>query len=170
MVSEAMTPALHHSSYSAWKGLFDSQAASNISQEILVVEGYKAQARGLAVAIDGVIKRAMQERVSCIVEGVHLYPSYKERVSEGSDAVVVPVVLAVPDRRRFKSYIKARGSKAPARDTERYLKFADSIWYLQAHFIAEANRCNVPVVANIRRDQTVRQIFGVVTEVLEQEF
>jgi 2-phosphoglycerate kinase len=170
MVSQAMTPALYHSSYNAWKGLFDLQTASNIDKEILVVEGYKAQARSLAVAIDGVIKRAIQERVSCIVEGIHLYPSYKERVSEGSDAVVVPLVLAVPDRRRFNSYFKARGSKAPARDQQRYLKYADAIWYLQAYLISEADRCDVPVIPNVCREQTIRQIFGAVTEVLEQEF
>lgn len=170
MVSEAIAPALHCSSYSAWKAVFDGHAASRLDNNILIIEGYKAQARTVTAAIDGVIKRAMEENVSCIIEGVHLHPSYKERIQAQSEAVVVPIMLAVPDRLRFKSYFKSRGRKASARDTENHLRHVDTIWQLQAYFLSEAERCRIPVIPNLNQLQTVRQILGIVTETLEQEF
>ncbi len=135
-----------------------------------MIEGYKTQARKVSVAIDGVIKRASEEQVSCILEGVHLYPAYKDRIPAGDDALVVPMILAVPDRRRFESYFMSRGRQAPRRDAQRYLKNAEDIWRLQAYFLCEAERHRVPVIPNVRRTHTVRQILGVITESLELEF
>lgn len=170
LISEAIAPALHSSSYDAWKSIFDGYSLAQIEQGIMMVEGYKTQARKVSVSIDGVLRRAREERASCIVEGVHLYPAYMNRIPSDNDALVIPMILAVPDRRHFESYFKTRSSQAPRRAAQRYLKHVENIWRLQAYFLSEAQRYRVPVIPNIRRSHTLRQMLSVVSERLELEY
>lgn len=170
MVAEPLAPALHTSCYLAWKTLLDEQAVTDTPDRQLLIDGYKAQARNVSVAIDGVIKRSIEEGVSCVLEGIHLYPSYKQRIPDELAPIVVPVILAAPDQRRLRTHFERRAVETPARPKERYLEHVDAIWVLQSYFLVEAQRCDVPVIPNIRRTNTIRQVLHVVTESLEREF
>lgn len=170
MVAEPFAPALHTSCYVAWKTLLEGHGAPDVPSRQLLIDGYKAQTRNVSVAIDGVIRRSIEEGVSSVLEGIHLYPSYRQRIPADSNPIVVPVVLAVPDRRRFHKHFERRALEAPSRSKEKYLENVDAIWELQSFFLEEAQRCRVPVIPNIRRTNTIRQVLNVVTEALEREF
>jgi len=90
MMPEQLVPVLHTSSFTAWKALPGSPEVIDDVSDTLLVNGYRSQADLLAVAIEAVTQRALRERVSLILEGVHIHPSIEEKLSKHDDAVVIP--------------------------------------------------------------------------------
>ena len=163
-ISEESAPELHASTFGVWQAL--PTATGRAPPEALqVIDGYLAQAARLAVAIDGVIERSIKERASTILEGVHLHPAYHEHLAD-HDALLVPLLLINPSQDDLKRHFARGGQQGPSRGARRYLENFESIWRLQAHLMAEAAHCGVPVIPNIHLDETVRQVMAVITEVL----
>ena len=134
-----------------------------------LVDGYRTQADLLSVACEGVVHRALHERVSLILEGVHVSPQLLQRIEVPSDAVVVPVMLGVLNSDSLKARIKGRGQLAPGRRSKRYLKHFDSIWSLQSHLLSEADQSQMTIVPNESMESTVEQILSTIIDQLQGE-
>ena len=137
---------------------------------MLLVHGYRSQADLLAVAIEAVVQRALRERVSLILEGVHIHPTVVENLSGINDAIVIPVMLGVPKRKQLQRRISGRGSDAPQRRGERYLKHFDEIWRLQSYLLSEADHADISIVINSDRDKVFREIMRITIATLAQDF
>jgi 2-phosphoglycerate kinase len=170
MVSEQLLPVLHQSSFTAWSALPGQPEALDNVPESLLVHGYRTQADLLAVAIQAVIQRGLRERVSLILEGVHIHPAYIEKLEADDDAIVIPVMIGVLKRKRLQRRIRGRGSDVPQRRAERYLKHFEDIWRLQTYLLSEADRANIPIVVNNDRDKVFREIMRITIERLSQDF
>jgi len=169
MIPSEVEPILHKSSYSAWQELPDEiQESEDKAQRIY--EGYCRQADILSVAIKAVLHRALHERVSVIVEGVHFHPSIIKNIMEPGDALVVPVMLAVLKKKRLQSRIKGRSTNVPQRRAERYLEHFDSIWKLQTFLLSEADQTDVPIITNTDRDDVFREIMLYTIDRLAADF
>lgn len=171
MLSEQLLPILHNSSFNAWHAL-PSRDGSPLEDdaELLLAEGFLAQAELLSVASEAVIGRALRERVSLIFEGVHIHPSLLEKIPSDGDAVIVPIMLAVLKRGHLKERIAGRGTKVPQRRSERYLQHFQDIWRLQSFLLSEADRTKIPIIVNGRRDVVIREIMRTVIETLAKDF
>lgn len=170
MISKRLLPILHTSSFSAWSALAGQAGKLEQNEELLLAEGFRAQVDLLAAASEAVIERTLRERVSLILEGVHIHPSILEKIPQDTDAVIVPIMLAVLKRRDLKERIRGRSTKAPQRRSERYLKHFDAIWQLQSFLLSEADRTKIPIIPNGDRDKVVREIMRTVIGTLAQEF
>lgn len=169
MIPREVEPILHKSSYSAWQDLPDEiQESEDKGQRIY--QGYLRQAEILSVAIKAVIHRALQERVSVIVEGVHFHPAIIQDIIEPGDALVVPLMLAVLKRKRLQSRIKGRSTNVPHRRAERYLEHFDSIWKLQSFLLSESDQADVPIISNTDRDDVFREIMLYTIDTLAADF
>lgn len=157
MISKKGEPILHKSSYSAWQELPDDILESEDKNQ-RIYTGYCRQAEILSVAIKAVIHRALHERVSVIVEGVHFHPALIKNIIEPGDALVVPIMLGVLKRKQLQSRIKGRSTNVPQRRAERYLEHFESIWKLQTFLLSEADQANVPIISNTDRDDVFREI------------
>lgn len=157
MISKKGEPILHKSSYSAWQELPDEILESEDKNQ-RIYTGYCRQAEILSVAIKAVIHRALHERVSVIVEGVHFHPALIKNIIEPGDALVVPIMLGVLKRKQLQSRIKGRSTNVPQRRAERYLEHFESIWKLQTFLLSEADQANVPIISNTDRDDVFREI------------
>jgi len=171
MTPKRLLPGLHTSSFEAWKalpGLNPDQKCSDAQ----LADGFHAQAELLSVACEGVVHRAQRERVSLILEGVHICPSMLGRISGAvsDDALVVPVMLAVLDRDELKKRIRGRGGAAPQRRAERYLDSFDDIWRLQSVLLDEADRAQVPILENFDKDKVYREIMRHIIKILSRDF
>ena len=155
---------LHASTFDAWQTL-PKGASGPAATESHLVAGFRAQADRLAPAIDGVVNRSIKERASTIIEGIHVHPAYHRHL-ETRDAVLVPVLVTVPNRGALEANLSRRGQQAPARGKERYTENLEAIWRLQEYFIAEASRCGVAIVENTHVNRTVDQIMDVITRIL----
>ena len=131
MMPERLLPVLHTSSFEAWRKLpYGDEGHEDIDR--LVADGYQSQAELLTVACDAVLNRARTERVSLILEGVHVQPSFADGLRGLDDAVVVPIELAVLKQKELRRRIMGRGTHAPKRRAMRYLDRFDAIWRLQS--------------------------------------
>jgi 2-phosphoglycerate kinase len=157
MLPVKLLPVLHMSSFQAWQALPGSQEEP-LDLEAAVADGYRSQAELVAVACEAVVQRAYQERVSMILEGVHAYPELVDRLPQYPDATVVTVMLAVLKPEQLRKQIRGRGTEIPQRRAERYTEHFEEIWNLQSHLLDQADRRQVPIVANEDKEKTIREI------------
>ena len=170
MMPKQLMPVLHTSSFTAWKALPGSPENMKEVSDTLLVNGYRSQAELLTVAIEAVIQRALRERVSLILEGVHIHPMLAEKIEQSDDAVVMPIMLCLLKRKHLQRRIQGRGADAPQRRAERYLRHFDEIWRLQSYLLSEADNANIPIVVNTDRDKVFREIMRITIEALAKEF
>ena len=171
MTPQRLLPGLHTSSFEAWKALPGVDPERDCSDTQLA-DGFHAQADLLSVACEGVVQRALRERVSLILEGVHICPSLLEKIRGTVDdnALVVPVMLAVLERDELQERIRGRGVAAPQRRAKRYLESFDSIWRLQSVLLDEADRARVPIFENDDKDKVFREIMRHIIGILSRDF
>ncbi len=162
MVPERLIPVLHRSSYDAWQALPGSADSGDAKEEHLI-DGYRAQADLLAVPCEAVITRSLREGSSLILEGIHVQHAMVDFVPAGSDAIVIPIVLAVLNRDRLRGRFRGRGEQVNERRSERYLEHFDSIWRLQSYLLSEADRMQIPIIVNNHREQVVRDVMDTIT-------
>lgn len=166
MLSSEEFPALHSSSYDAWREVaHDSTESPVAGKSRPVEEGFRAQTKLVSIASRAVIQRALREQESLIVEGIHAHPELAADITEGNP-LIVTVTLAVLKRRMLKERLKGRATKAVRRKAERYLEHFDEIWQLQSYLLAEADRTNSPIIVNTDRDDTVREIMRTILDSL----
>ena len=170
MMPKQLMPVLHTSSFTAWTALPGSPEADDEVSETLLVNGYRSQADLLAVAIEAVIQRALRERVSLIMEGVHIHPAIVEKMAMNGDAVVMPVMLGILKRKQLQCRIRGRGTDVPHRRADRYLKHFDEIWRLQSYLLSEADHSDMQIVVNSDRNKVFREIMRSTIETLAKDF
>lgn len=168
MIPERLLPVLHVSSFNAWSAL--PNPANAADRDSLLADGYRTQADLLAVPCEAVIQRAIRERVSLVLEGVHVQPTLLDRIPRDNDAVVVPVMLAVLKSEKLKKRIRGRGVGAPQRRSERYLKNFDAIWRLQSLLLSDADRAGVSIVSNDNKDKAIQEVMALVIDKLAEDF
>lgn len=169
MVPERLLPALHTSSFTAWQTL-PQRDRSAADREGLIEDGYRSQAWLLSVACEAVLRRALTERVSLILEGVHVQPTLADTIPEDSDAVVISIVLAVLRPKTLRKRLRGRGRLLAARRAERYLDHFGEIWQLQSHILSEADRHGVPIIPNTALEDVVQHVITLIINALEKEF
>lgn len=168
MVPARIAPALHTSSFNAGKEL-PMVVGAEEDQDRALIAGYRTQSDLVAAACEGAVNRALRERVSLILEGVHIHPGLLGRFQPNRDALVVPVMLGVLKPDDLKDRYKGRSKHAPDRRKKRYLKSFDNIWRLQSYLLDEADQSHIHIVANVDKEQTIQGIIGIIIDRLEGE-
>jgi 2-phosphoglycerate kinase len=170
MLPRQLLQVLHLSSFDAWQALPGQTGATVRPSDTLLVQGYRSQADLISVASEAVIQRAKRERVSLVLEGVHVHPAFMEKLKAGEDAVVIPVMLGVLKRKQLQRNIEGRSTSVPHRRAQRYLKHFDEIWRLQSYLLSEADRTNIAIVVNSSRDKVFREIMRITIDTLAEGF
>jgi len=168
MVPERLVPVLHADSFAAWERLPTTHRSE--SEEALLIEGYLLQAELLSVACEAAIARAVHERVSLILEGVHVHAPLLARLPRTDETFVVPVMLGVLKPRQLRARLKGRGERVPERPAARYTDHFDAIWRLQSYLLSEADRAGIPIVVNEDRDRAVQQVMQHIIAVLAKSY
>jgi len=169
MLPSRLLPILHTSSFDAWKAL-PSPSESLTDRNGLLTDGYLTQVELLSVAGEAVLQRALTERVSLILEGVHMHPSFLNSIPKEEDAIVVPIMLSVADEELLRQRFTGRGQQAPNRRAKRYLDNFDAIWRLQNFLKKEAKRAGFHVIINDNREDAIRTVMGAVIDALSKDF
>jgi 2-phosphoglycerate kinase len=164
LIPQRLLPTLHASTFEAFQTMPSWEGAESMSVEPNMIGGYLSQAGKVGVGIEGVLKRAENEQVSLILEGIHVYPELQTSIASRSEALVVPIVLAVLKKKQLRRHLLGRGQQIASRRSERYLSNFDLIWELQSYLLAEADRLNIPIVINDDEDESVRLIMQTISE------
>jgi 2-phosphoglycerate kinase len=163
MLSRALSPAIHGSSYDAHKLLpADSKSVDP------VIGGFREQAATVSVGIRASLERAVNENASLVMDGVSIVPGLTDLVPFSEIADVIFLVVGTLDEEAFSNRFVARAAEAKDRPPHRYLENLDSIVQIQDHFLELAERFEVPIVDNISFDRSVLLIIRHVTDTLSQ--
>jgi 2-phosphoglycerate kinase len=147
--------AIHYSSFDAGEAVGDEVGFDPL------LTGFVEQSRHVCVGVEAAVSRAVTERWSMVLEGVHLIPGLYPAKLDG--AIVVPVVIHVPDPDLHRQYFHVRSiATGGLRPKQRYLDRFDEIRRIQSHIVARANRDDVTVVENTDLDNAVEEVIGLV--------
>ena len=168
MLPERLAPVLHTSSFRAWEKLAESSRITD--KDAALAAGYRSQAELLAVPCEAVILRAMRERVSMILEGVHIHPLLLDRLPKDTDAIIVPIMLATLKPDQLRARIRGRGNKVPQRRSERYLDNFDYIWRLQSYLLSEADKAKITIIPNENKEKVIQEVMRTTISYIAREF
>ena len=163
MLSPALAPAIHGSSYDAHKLLPSERKSVD-----RVIGGFREQAATVSVGIRASLERAVNENASLVMDGVSIVPGLIDLESFSEIADVIFLVVGTLDEDAFSNRFAARAAEAKDRPPHRYLENLDSILQIQDHFLELAERFEVPIVDNISFDRSVQLIIRHVTDTLSQ--
>lgn len=168
MVPERLLPVLHTSSFKAWQALpFPNDKES---RDRYLLAGYQRQTELLVVPCEAVLQRALRERVSLILEGVHVQPSLAQHIPKDADAIVIYIMLAVLSPAELRARLRGRTTHAPQRRAARYLKHFDAIWKLQSFLLSEADQFDVPIIPNDDQPKAIQQVMATINQALSRQF
>jgi 2-phosphoglycerate kinase len=162
-LSPDLAPALHASSYDAWKRL-----PPGAPLEDPVLEGFRSQATTVSVGVRASMDRAVAEGVSLVLDGVSMVPGMIDLESYRRKADVFFLVVATLDDEAYRERFGARATKARERAPHRYLENFQEILRVQEHFLELADRYDVPIVDNVTFDLSALFITRHVTEALRK--
>jgi 2-phosphoglycerate kinase len=164
MLSRDLVPAIHASSYDAWRALPDPSGDDDA-----VIEGFRAMATTVSVGVRAMIDRAIAENASLIIDGVSLVPGLLDLASYQDRAHVIFTIVATLDPEAFGSRFAARAREAAERPPHRYLENLDAILRIQDYLLELAEQHGVPIVDNVSFDRSVTSIIRHVTETLRKQ-
>jgi 2-phosphoglycerate kinase len=158
--SEGFMPTIHHSSFEAGRAHWREE-----EDESPVLAGFLDQTRNVLVGMGAVIERALSERWSIVLEGVHLVPGLLPPI-EG--ALAVHCVLQIENREAHAAHFWIRDATSEGlRPVQRYLDALDDIRLIQQAIVARARRCEVPVIENTNIEQTITSVMDLVLSSVE---
>ncbi len=163
--SRELLPALHHSSFGVPQpaALLPDSARDDI--ELL---GFLEQARQVCVGVHAILERAEREKMSTLIEGVHLVPGLTRHV-DISRCAVVEVVVHIEDEETHRSYFTMRELQTDgSRPVDHYIKHFDQIRRIQGYLVDQAERRGVPVVENTYIDETISRLTDYTLDMVEK--
>ena len=170
VVAEPLVPSIHRSSFEPdadpllsnhpQRSTADRTASSSKETIQALVE----QVRHVAVAVDAVLERAVQENLSTILEGVHLIPGLFQKFASESRVQFLHLVVHVGNEDEHRDRFLSRGRASKGRPGERYLRNFESIRSIQSYLVERAEAYGLPCIDNRSVDETVDAALGCVLD------
>jgi 2-phosphoglycerate kinase len=165
MFSHELLPAVHHSSYEAWK----DQCPQGEPDPSAVIEAFKEQSVRVLVGVRAIVERAVQENFSLILDGVHLVPGLIELERFEQQAHVVPLVISTLNQEEYLKRFPTREREAANRSAKRYRDNFEWILKIQEYILEMAESHQTPIIENVEFDQTVTSILSVISNTLRDK-
>ncbi len=148
IISKEISPALHESTYTAWKSLrYD---ISDRKDKVII--GYRRSVEPVLVGVEAVIDRALKENTDIIIEGVHILPSLiKEEYLKNKNIFFVFLGVECEEEHKKRFYLREKHS---SRKAEKYLKYFKEIREIHDYIIEDAKKHNFPIIytSNVREN------------------
>ena len=163
MFSKDLMPEIHCSTYDAYQILErDPGGLSDFRARLLA--GYREQAQKIAVGVQALLDRALEENASMLIEGANLLPGTFDLDRYRDRAHVIFIVMASLDPEQYRAHFATRAVREQLRAPDRYLPHFDAILAIQDHILAQAELYELPIIDNVQLDETilavVRSVIG----------
>jgi len=156
MISERLLPSVHRSSFEAWREPGLGQASGTEA----TLAAFREQVQHVAVAVEAVLERALQENLSMILEGVHLVPGLFNRFACEPRLHFLHLVVHVEDEAAHRQRFLVRGRGASNRPGRRYLDNFAAIRAIQGYLVERAAAEHTPCIENRDFDAAVHTVLG----------
>ena len=151
-------PSIHESSFAVWRKLkrpFGEKADP-------VLEAFQEQIARVNVGVNAIVRRAINENLSMVIEGVHLIPEKLSReITE--KVIVIQVLICTMQEEMHRNRFTVRGEETTQRVSQKYLKNFENIRKIQDALIAKAKQNKIFTVDNVDFDETVGNIIQYLT-------
>jgi 2-phosphoglycerate kinase len=150
MFSRELMPTIHKSSFDAWEA-YDLPKGV---QKDIVIQAFMEQAMRVSAGVYALMDRALNEKLSTIIDGVHIVPGFIKR-EYSEKAQVCKIVITTEDEDIHRERFDIRGQQASTRGAQKYLDNFESIRKIQDFIVMQAHNNNVPVFDCKNFDQTI---------------
>jgi 2-phosphoglycerate kinase len=153
LFSEDVFPLLHTSSYLAHTKL----KAPLKEERSRRVTAFREQALRVNAGIRGIIKRAIQEKTSLIINGVHVLPDIITK-GEFKQANIIKVFTYIKAEEKHKKRFHIRGMASEERSARKYLKNFKTIRIIQNYILNTARANGYPCINNRDIKKTAQKV------------
>lgn len=152
--SQDIAPALHESSFSAWKTI-----RMPIDEKIdPVIAGFMEQTAVVSVGLEAIIQRAINENLHMVIEGIHIVPGFMN-LNLFSHAFVIPLIIDAEDENVHRSHFYVRGVQThEQRPFEKYVENFDTIRKIGFYILGLAKKHQVSVIQSYSLDTTISNV------------
>lgn len=165
-VSDKLIRPLQGSSYNAYKYL--SLPPTGVNPVIL---GFREQVMAVAVGIEAIIKRSVEEKIDTIIEGAHIVPGYVNTKNYESKAILENFVIIVEDENLHREhFLKRTYETQGSRPMQKYIKHMKNIRMIQTYVQELALKNNVKVLDNYNLDNTLAHLMDLLFQRVKKEF
>lgn len=165
--AESLMPSIHYSSYDADKAV-RMPLGQGLDSHLV---GFLEQAEMVSVGVKAILERAVHERTSFLVEGVHLIPGLTP-LPEGpghEQALILPLVIATRSEELHRSHFLVRERETSGRRVlVRYLKGFREIREIQDFILERAEAEGVLIVDNESIDDAVGAVIEALYDLIEE--
>ena len=158
-------PSLHNSSSKAGTGM-----PKNLGKNDRLISGFCLQAQQVSVGVKAVVDRAIKEKTSMIIEGIHLLPNMEQAIKEGCKrAYHIPITLSLMNEKHHKDRFSERGKGNELRKKEAYLRSFENIRAIHEFFNLECEEKEIEVVDNEDFDETTNTLMQLIINTLQEQ-
>ncbi|WP_458406063.1 3H domain-containing protein [Methanobrevibacter sp.] len=159
IIGKEYAPALHSSSYDAYKNLRNKNKYSSYDE--LVSAGFDEHAAYVIPALEKIIQRAITDYDDIIIEGVHLVPGLINTAQFEDYADIYFFILSSDEESHKERFVKRaiqihRGGKQ--------LDFFKENRIIHDHLLSQAKANNVNIIDSQSIEQTLEKILSVINK------
>ena len=163
MLSNDLMPALHVSSFEAHQAMPTRPDADDP-----VIDGFMSQASTVTVGARAIIDRAIEENTNLVLDGVSLVPGGIDLEEYADRAHIFFILVARLDETAFRLHFENRAKRQKTRGSDRYVAKLEEILSIQDHLLDLADLFDVPIVDNVRLEDSVLMVIRHVVEALRK--
>jgi len=159
-----LLPSLHNSSSKA-----GSVMPKNLEKSDRLISGFCLQSQQVSVGVKAVVDRAIKERTSMIIEGIHLLPNMEQAIREGTkQAYHIPITLSLMNEKHHKNRFLEREKVNKLRKKEVYLRSFENIRIIHDFFNFQSEGNKIEIVDNEDFDQTTNTLMQLILNTLQE--
>ena len=166
MISPELMPALHASSFSAWK----HTGAELGGEHPPVVQAFREQAVRVGVGVRAMIERAVEEHANLVIDGVHLLPDLIDLSAYKDQATFIWMILYLDDKKHYAERFEFRSEEATQRSSHHYVENLDAILEIQQHILEVGEAHHIMTVENANFEETVQSLSAHIMDVLRKRY
>ncbi|MGA1600506.1 MAG: hypothetical protein ACO4AU_15765 [bacterium] len=164
--SKEILPTLHCSTVDVGETL----ELPGTKQGERVIAGFLLQSQQVNVGVQAVIARSIEERLSVVLEGIHLLPAIQQVLENPpSGAYIVPVIATLINEKAHRERFIDRGKLAQSRSPEHYLEHFRSIRKIHDHYVEFGNGEDLDLINNENFDLAINELAQTVVSSLHEQ-
>ena len=160
-----LLPSLHNSSTKAGIGM-----PKTLEKSARLIGGFCLQAQQVSIGVKAVVDRAVKEKTSMIIEGIHLLPNMQQAIKEGTKrAFHIPITLSLMNEKDHRDRFFERGKGNELRRKEIYLRSFENIRTIHEFVNLESEKNEIEVVDNEDFDETTNTLMQLIINTLQEQ-
>jgi 2-phosphoglycerate kinase len=143
-LDDKVLPILHVSSYETGKLIKEVKSPRDS-----LIYGFLSQSKEVLNGVEAIIKRAIKEKSSLVIEGVHIIPGEMAFLKKyENDAFIIQIMLDVDQKEKHKLHFFSRHLQSIRRDKAHYLKYFKEIRLIRDYLIDQAKKHKALIIQN----------------------